>query len=196
VLSFWFEPKPTTEEETRTKMRLWFMGGDAVDREIQEKFGTLVEQARSGELDAWAQTPRGALALIILIDQFSRNLYRGRAEAFSADGKALALARAGFDSGSFDTLDVIEQLFAALPFTHHEDLESQKRAVALAQRVALRAEPIYKGFLANGIDISRKHLDVIARFGRFPHRNAALGRQSTPEEQEYLEYLEFAGQWL
>src|SRR5687767_12200939 len=92
VLAYWFEPKPETEEALGSCFRRWFMGGAAIDAEIRERFGDLAEQARSGKLDAWAETPRGALALIILIDQFSRNLYRGSPEAFSADHRALALA--------------------------------------------------------------------------------------------------------
>jgi uncharacterized protein (DUF924 family) len=196
VLSFWFEPKPTTEAETGARMRFWFMGSEAVDHDIRERFSALVERARAGELDSWAESARGTLALIILIDQFSRNLYRGQKEAFSADGKALDLARAGFDSGRFDDFDVLYRIFAALPFCHAENLESQKRSVAMAQRDALVAEPVYKPLFVQGVDISRKHLDVIARFGRFPHRNAVLGRPSTAEELEYLEYLKFAGQWL
>jgi uncharacterized protein (DUF924 family) len=196
VLAFWIEPKPDTEEAMQAKFRFWFSGGDQIDRDIHDKFGPLVERARAGELDDWAATPRGALALIILIDQFSRNLYRGRPESFSADGKALELARAGFDSGKFSDFDAIDLMFASLPFCHAEDLESQKRSVALSQRAALKAPPATKKLMVGGVEFARKHLDVIARFGRFPHRNAQLGRSATPEEAEYLEFSKFAGQWL
>jgi uncharacterized protein (DUF924 family) len=196
VLAFWFEPRPDTEEQLNVKMRQWFMGGETLDRQIRGQFGPLVERARRGELDAWSETPHGTLALIILLDQFSRNLYRGSAEAFSADAKALELTRNGADAGRFATFDALELLFACMPFTHAEDLESQKRGAIGAQRVALSVKPEWKKAFLGSVDFARKHLDVIARFGRFPHRNAALGRASTPEELEYLEYCKFAGTWL
>jgi uncharacterized protein (DUF924 family) len=196
ILSFWLAPSPQTAEEAEAKKQLWFSASEDLDREIKSKFGQLVEAARAGSLDAWAQTPRGTLALIILIDQFSRNLYRGRAEAFACDDKALKLACDGFDAGRFDELDSIERLFAALPLRHAEDVEMQKRAVALAVQDALNGAAHLKEFLIYSVDWARKHLDVIVRFGRFPHRNATLGRKSTPAEEEYLAYLKVAGQWL
>lgn len=196
VLAYWLEPKPVTEADATARWRHWFTSSDAVDRDIYERFGTLVERARRGELDAWTSTPRGALALIVLIDQFSRNLHRGTPDAFSADGRALEIARAGFDSNRFSEFDVIENLFAALPFRHAEAVVEQRRALDIAQRDAMRATPGLKQFLLDSVEWARKHYDVIARFGRFPHRNAALGRETTPEEAEYLEYLKCAGQWL
>jgi uncharacterized protein (DUF924 family) len=196
VLSYWLKAPPATEAELERRKAFWFSGGESVDREIRERFAPLVEQARSGALADWATTPRGALALIILLDQFTRNVYRGTKDAFAHDAVALELARSGFDSGAFDDLDPIERMFAALPFRHDEDVESQKRAVALAVRDARTTTPLLKDFLVYSVDWARKHLDVIVRFGRFPHRNAALARQSTPEEVEYLEYLRIAGQWL
>jgi uncharacterized protein (DUF924 family) len=155
-----------------------------------------VEKARAGELDGWCETPRGTVAVIILLDQFSRNMHRGSADAFARDGKALDLARGGYDSGRFTKLSFMEHIFAAMPFRHAEEVESQKRAEALAVGDALIAKPQWKDFAIYSVDWARKHLDVIVRFGRFPHRNAALGRQSTPEEREYIAYLRFAGQWL
>lgn len=196
VLSYWFSPPPTTEAEIEAKKQFWFSGGNAVDREIRERFGVLVERACKGELDEWTATPRGTLALIILLDQFTRNVYRGSAQAFERDPIALELSRAGFDSGRFEELDAIERMFAALPFRHAEDVEAQKRAVALSVHDALSGEPLLRDFLIYSVDWARKHLDVIVRFGRFPHRNAVLSRTSTAEELEYIEYLKFAGQWL
>jgi uncharacterized protein (DUF924 family) len=196
VLSFWLEPEPTTEAEVEARRRFWFGGGDAVDNEIRDRFGGLVERARAGALDAWAETAGGTLALILLIDQFSRNVHRGSAEAFACDGKALRLARGGYDSGRFDTLGPIERMFGALPFHHAEDLEAQKQGMRLSVRDALAARPPVDALLRQAVDSGRKHLDVIARFGRFPHRNAALGRASTPAEQEYLDYSKVTGQWL
>jgi uncharacterized protein (DUF924 family) len=196
VWQFWLEPKPLSEADLQVRGRLWFGGGPEVDAQIQAEFGALVERARAGELMDWAKTPRGRLALIILIDQFPRNIHRGSPEAFAKDGLALALARDGFSDGSFDGLDSIERLFALLPFSHAEDLELQRRALWHAQQAALDARPEWKGMMRGSVDFARKHLDVIARFGRFPHRNATLGRVSSGEEQQYLEYLRATGQWL
>ncbi len=196
VLSYWFEPRPTTAAELEVRKQFWFVGAPSIDDEIRTRFGTLVERARAGELTAWTETARGTLALLILLDQFSRNLYRGTPGAFSLDPLCLELARQGFDSGRFDELDPIERMFAALPFRHAEDVESQKRAVALAVKDALSATPLHEDFLVYSVDWARKHLDVIVRFGRFPHRNKALGRTSTAEELEYIAYLARVRQWL
>ena len=197
ILTFWLEPRPDTAEQLEARWTYWFFGNDpAVDLEIRDRFGALTEAARSGALDDWATTPRGALSLIILIDQFSRNIHRGTPAAFSADDNALAIAEAAYAAGLFGDLDVNENMFASMPFRHAEHLEAQKRCVAIAVTDALRGKAEWRGKLTANVDWARKHLDVVARFGRFPHRNAALGRASTPEEVEYLAYLRHAGQWL
>lgn len=200
ILEFWLEPKPTTKAENDAAWKKWFFTTDPeLDRTISERFGALVERARRRELEAWKASPRGTLALIILIDQFSRNAYRGRAEAFATDALGLQLAREGYDSGTFDDLDLVEHLFAAMPFRHSEDLEAQRTAVDLAQRHAMLAattQPALLDAYIDSVEWARRHYDVIARFGRFPHRNATLGRDSTPEEAEYLAYLKAVGRWL
>jgi len=196
VLGYWLSPAPTTTEEADERKRFWFGGSADTDRTIRERFADAVARARSGELDAWAATPRGRLALIILLDQFTRNVYRGKPDAFASDGKALELARTGFDRGLFESIGTLERLFAAMPFRHAEDVEAQKRGVALAVHDAVHGEPHLEKLLIVSVDGSRQHLDVIVRFGRFPHRNATLGRESTPAEVEYLAYLKRAGQWL
>lgn len=196
VLAFWLGAPPKTAAELEAKKQVWFTGSEAIDQEIRARFGELVAQARAGALSHWTGTARGTLALLILLDQFSRNLFRGTKDAFSHDPVCLELARAGFDSGLFDALDPIERMFAALPFRHAEEVEAQKRGVALAVSDALGTTPVLKDFLVYSVDWARKHLDVIVRFGRFPHRNKALGRVSTPEELDYLAYLSIAEQWL
>jgi uncharacterized protein (DUF924 family) len=196
VLGFWIEPKPTNEEEIAERGKLWFGGGPELDATIRERFGALLSRAERGELDGWAAEPRGRLALIILLDQFSRNVHRGKPEAFANDPKALELARTAFDGGLYDAADAVDRLFASLPFSHAEDLEAQKRAVRISVQSFVAAPPHFRKFLVSATDFARKHIDVIARFGRFPHRNATLGRASTPEELEYLGYLKEAGQWL
>jgi uncharacterized protein (DUF924 family) len=196
VLAYWFLPEPTTEAAVDERVRFWFRGGAAVDREIAERFDVLVQSARRGELAAWTETPRGTLALIVLLDQFPRNVYRHQPAAFASDAQALGLARTGFDDGRFDALGTAERIFANLPFQHAEDLADQQRGVALAVKTALGAQPPWRNLAVQSVDAARKHLDVIARFGRFPHRNAVLGRASLPAELEYLQYLELAKQWL
>lgn len=196
VWQFWLEPKPHTPEECAARGELWFGGGPDLDRQIRVRFGHLVDQARAGELNSWATTTRGRLALIVLLDQFSRNVYRGAPQAYSADAQALALALEGYDSGAFAHLDSIEQMFAYLPLEHCEQLPMQKRAVDLAQRAAVAAPDVWRPMLYGAVDYARKHLDVIARFGRFPHRNLVLNRLNTAEESAYLDYLRIAEQWL
>ncbi len=187
VLSYWFGDAAGADPQKK-----WFDGGPDVDAEISSKFAALVEQARAGQLDAWGSTPRGALAWLILVDQFSRNLYRNRPEAFACDPEALAWARAHL--AMFASLPAIQQLFALLPFEHAEDLEAQKQGIVLMTKLALGDEAFDQ--LAQGIEFARKHLDVIARFGRFPHRNAMLGRISTADEADYLAFSKKANQWL
>jgi uncharacterized protein (DUF924 family) len=200
ILEFWLEPKPRTLEENEAAWRKWFFESSAeLDRTINERFGSLVRQARNHELDSWQATGRGRLALIILVDQFSRNAYRGKAEAFAADAFGLQLAAEGYDSGAFDEFDLVEHLFAAMPFRHAENVTAQRRGIDLAQQHAILAvttQPALQKPYVDSVDWARRHYDVIARFGRFPHRNATLGRSSTAEEAEYLAYLKAVGQWL
>ncbi len=196
VLGFWLEPKPETPEALEQRGKLWFAGGPELDREIKERFGALVERARAHELDGWTETLRGTLALTILLDQFPRNLYRGSAQAFASDPQALALVDAGFASGRLTGADSLELLFLLLPYSHAEDLDLQRRACELSTRAVLASKPEWKKLMGSSLDFALKHLDVIARFGRFPHRNAVLGRESTPAELEYLECLRAIGQWL
>jgi uncharacterized protein (DUF924 family) len=200
ILEFWLEPKPTTPAENDVAWQKWFFEtSPELDNAIRERFGPLLTRARKRELDAWKASPRGWLALIILIDQFSRNAYRGSPDAFSADALGLELARDGYATGAFDGFDLVEHLFASMPFRHAEDVAAQRLGVDLAQRhaiVATTTQPTLQRAYVENVEWARRHYDVIARFGRFPHRNATLGRASTPAETEYLSYLKAVGQWL
>lgn len=171
VLRFWFDE--LTPEQ-------WFRGGDDLDAQILARFGDALERAKAGELDGWAATPDGALALLILLDQFSRNIHRGSADAFAQDEKALTVARSAIDA-KFDKAQAPERrTFFYLPLEHSEDLADQERSVALFEALG---DPIQA-------DYARRHRDIIARFGRFPHRNPLLGRPSTAEEIAFLESWE------
>ncbi len=193
VLSFWFGPAVSDAQSLGERMRFWFRGGPEVDRQIRERFADDLERARRGELAAWAETPRGRLALIVMLDQFSRNLFRGKPEAFAQDAAAQELAVEGLERGLDATLTPHEQMFFALPLTHAEDLALQKRALEHCASWEKSIPPSQK-MLADGArgEVVRHH-DVIARFGRFPTRNAILGRESTPEELAYLEEVKTSG---
>jgi uncharacterized protein (DUF924 family) len=196
VLSFWFEPRATSKEGADELGKRWFNGGKELDQELGKRFGQAIAAARRGELDVWEASPRGTLALVLLLDQFPRNVFRGSAEAFASDEQALALTRRAIASGVMDAFEVPEAMFFALPFSHAEEIQAQRTAVAMVERLVFVAGPLWEGFVVAGVDFARKHVDVIARFGRFPHRNEALGRVSTPAELEYLAYLKRVGQWL
>jgi uncharacterized protein (DUF924 family) len=181
VLDFWFGA-PGSPEHGQTRA-LWFTKRDDTDAQIRTRFGALIEEALSGALDDWTHSgpsaPRGALALIVLLDQFTRNAYRDTAHAFAGDGRALAVATLLVDTGQDRSLALLERQFVYLPFEHAESLPLQERAVILFTQLAADG-------LAEPLDWAIRHRDVIARFGRFPHRNQQLGRASTPAEVAFL----------
>jgi uncharacterized protein (DUF924 family) len=167
VLRFWF---------TECGPRQWFARDDAFDATLRERFGALHARVVSGDEPVSAASPRRALAAIVVLDQFSRNLHRGSPEAFAGDERARALAEAALDRGFDAGLPAAQRMFAYLPFEHSEDLADQQRSVALFEAIG---NPEWTRY-------ARAHHDLVARFGRFPHRNAVLGRASTPPELEAL----------
>jgi uncharacterized protein (DUF924 family) len=179
ILAFWYA------EGRDTYRPIWFQKNDEFDAEIRERFGALIRPAREGAFDSWAASPEGALSLLILLDQCPRNLFRGSAEAFASDAHARAIARTVVLEKRFDLqLGAYEKPFVYLPFEHSESLADQDLSVALFE--GLRDIPHHAR--KNGaIDYAWRHRVVIQRFGRFPHRNAALGRVSTPAEQAWLD---------
>ncbi len=188
VLEFWLGDAPVATEATQFKrwVERWFTRDEALDAAIDAGFAALADDARRGALDGWLDSPRGRVALLVLLDQFPRNLHRGSAEAFAADAKALTLARDTVAQGMDRALSAVERMFVYLPFEHAEDLEPQSQAVALFDALRADAPPGLAGSFANFHDYALRHRDVIARFGRFPHRNAVLGRESTAAERDYL----------
>lgn len=179
VLDFWFLP-PGADGHGQPRMA-WFRKDAAFDGEIRQRFLSAVEAALAGQLDDWATTPQGSLALLILLDQFPRNLFRGSARCFAGDAQALALAGRVIEQRWDLAMNAVERAFVYLPYEHSEALADQERSLALFTSLAA-SHALAAGYL----DYARRHHEVIARFGRFPHRNAALGRTSTPEEIEYL----------
>jgi len=193
VLAFWFGTGPRDEPPGPDRMALWFEGSEETDRQIRQRFGQDVERARRGELNEWAETARGRLALIVLLDQFSRNLYRGSGEAFARDAAALQLTLQGLESGQDKQLSCVEQLFFVLPLEHSEDLAMQDRMVAYMDALAKSAPEALKPMAEGARDFAQLHRNVIERFGRFPTRNRALGRASTPEEAAHVREAKAAG---
>ncbi len=179
LLDFWFSDGPATWRQA------WFRKDDAFDATLRAQFGALVAPARDGALDDWAATPEGTLALLLLLDQLPRNLHRGSAEAFASDAHARAVARDAVLARGLDrALNPVQRIFLYLPFEHGEAMVDQDLSVALFE--GLRDAP---GMAAPGaaIDFAWRHRAVIQRFGRFPHRNAALGRACSPAEQAWLD---------
>ncbi len=187
VLRFWFGEGSAQAVPDKERLRFWFNGGERVDGLIRERYAALVEQGGRGYLDAWLDTPRGTLAMIVLLDQFPRNIYRGSARAYAFDERALAACREGQAKGWDELLSPLERAFFYLPLEHAEDLAAQERSVALFARLLDQAETPLREVCAGFYDYAVRHRDVIARFGRFPHRNHVLGRDSTPEEIEFLQ---------
>ena len=180
ILDFWFLP-PGDPGHGATR-EVWFRKDDAFDAAIAERFGAVVDQAVAGGLREWDdQGPSGTLARILVLDQFTRNAHRGTPASFAGDALALAAAQSLVASGADQALLPVQRWFAYMPFEHAEDASMQEQAVALFEKLGAANE----GF-DGALDYARKHSDVIARFGRFPHRNPILGRASTPDEIDYL----------
>jgi uncharacterized protein (DUF924 family) len=190
VREFWFGRPPLTAESLRQRQALWWAASPESqrvwDEAIRARFGTLVEQAASGTLDAWADSPRRRLSLILLLDQFPRHIYRGTARAFAADAKALGLSLTGIQSGADAALECLERLFFYMPLQHAEAREVQEESVTAFRRLQEEAPKLLRATLTASLKAALEHRSVIERFGRFPSRNRALGRPTTPEEQEFL----------
>ena len=186
ILYFWFGAHAGDAMTATAQRRLWWAKDPAIDAEIRSRFAPLVQAAAFGKHDDWAATPRGRLALILLFDQFPRNMHRGSPRAFAYDGLARALALDAIAAGADAALRPIERVFCYLPLEHSEHLAHQEQCVALYQALTGDAAPALREAFASYVNFAERHRDIIRRFGRFPHRNAVLGRTSTPEEIEFL----------
>ncbi len=165
VMAFWFDE---LGEDA------WFKKSDDVDRTIAMRFGDLYRSALAGEMDDWQATAAGSVALVIVLDQFGRNMFRGRPEAFGGDALALQIAKAAIERGFEGEMSAGERYFLYMPFMHSESLADQDRCVACFEA------------LGDGVKYAQGHRDIVARFGRFPHRNDVLGRESSDEERQFL----------
>ena len=178
VLGFWFGA-PESPERGRPR-KCWFGKDEAFDAEVRSGFLGVYRRAAAGKLSRWERTQHAALALAVVLDQFPRNMFRGHARAFATDSLALRVARRMVDHGFDSLLRPVERWFVYLPFEHAEDLAAQRRSVALFGGLA--GDPDSAGT----IDYAHRHYNIVSRFGRFPHRNAVLGRESTAEEVTFL----------
>lgn len=192
ILQFWFGPKPYTVARLNERMGFWFGNSDSRetragrDDDIRQRFGAAIERAAAGELDSWADSPRRRLALIILLDQFPRNVYRGKAEAYATDERAAALALEGLHIAADATLSPVERIFFYMPLQHAESLALQDESVVATRRLLTEVPKGMAKNFASLLRFAELHRSIIAEFGRFPHRNAILGRKSTPEELRFL----------
>jgi uncharacterized protein (DUF924 family) len=186
LLAFWFGDAVSEPASAASRMRLWFAPDAGVDAELGRRFAAVTAEAATGGLLDWEDAPRPCLALVLALDQLPRNLYRRTARAFASDAAALAVAARARRRGHLAALAPIEQAFLLLPYQHVEDRALQRQGVALYEELATGAPPPWRPLLADFLDYARRHLRLIERFGRFPHRNAILGRPSTDEESRYL----------
>ncbi len=178
ILEFWFG-KPDEVDYGKPR-KVWFIKNPEFDQDVRSRFMKHYEQAATGQLDDWKASPLSCLALIILLDQFPRHMFRGQPQAFATDPKALAYAQHAVAQGFDKTLVAVQRWFVYLPFEHSEDLNHQRHCVELYEQMSDDPD------MADAMIYAIRHLEVIERFGRFPHRNKILGRETTPEEAEFL----------
>lgn len=186
VLDFWFSDAELDSPEIDSRMDRWFGSSDDLDRQIQEQFGELIDRASAGELDHWAESPQGRLALIIVLDQFRRNIYRGEAAAFTHDKQALKLSIEGTISGAHKELSPLQKMFFFMPLQHAESLKIQEKSVGIFNALAESVSDTLRETFLTAAHFAELHRDIVAEFGRFPHRNAVLGRENSSTEAEYL----------
>jgi uncharacterized protein (DUF924 family) len=186
ILEYWFGAEEDDGEVAQQQAKLWWGQDPETDERLRTDFGSLSEQAAAGELDGWAESARGRLALIILLDQLPRAISRGLPEAFGCDARALSLSLQGLELKHDHQLRPIERVFFLLPLEHAEDLKTQDLSVKRFLELEAEVPPQLRTTFGEYVDYAVKHRDVIERFGRFPHRNEILERESTLEEIEFL----------
>ena len=186
ILEFWFGEDTDDSVVAKNKSALWWSKNPDVDAEMRQRFESFVHRAAAGELSDWQSSPRGRLALILLTDQFPRSIYRDSPNAFAYDAKALGWCIDGIDQGMDLQLRPIERVFFYLPLEHAESLEHQDRSVKQFRRLLDEVGAGQTKVFAEYLDFAVRHRDIIARFGRFPHRNKILGREPTSDELAFL----------
>lgn len=188
ILAFWFRDGVETGWPSQDLSALWFRGGPPLDQEIDQRFGDLVRLAVAGGLPDWEAEPLALLALVVLLDQFTRNVFRARAEAFSGDARAQALVLDALARGWDTRLPLVCRAFFYMPLVHAEDLALQYQALSGLGLLVAQAGPARSAELQSFMKSAQEHCALIATFGRFPHRNAVLGRPNSAQETRYLEH--------
>lgn len=186
IVAFWLGPSLQGPEAASGRRDWWYRGGPAVDEDIRARFGALVPRACARTLMDWQATPEGALALILLLDQFTRNLYRGTPDAYRGDACACEIVNRAIDSKRDRALHPVSRIWLYHPFHHAEQVADQDRGLALLRALYETAPPEWRAYVERSIAGWTRHRDIVARFGRFPHRNAVLGRDSTDAERAFL----------
>ncbi|MDH3689098.1 MAG: DUF924 domain-containing protein [Gammaproteobacteria bacterium] len=186
IWRFWLDEVIERPECIEDRSNLWFSATPAQDAEIRRLFEADVKRAGAGQLDAWKKTAQGHLVLIVLLDQFPRNIYRGRPEAFEFDEQALRLCLVGLDRKIDQTLTLVEQVFFYMPLQHAEDAVAQRLSVEKSEQHLKETPAVMQKFVQDNYKYAIQHQRIIDRFGRFPHRNPILGRTPTAEERDYL----------
>ena len=188
VLDFWFGDGLTRGWPSDDRSALWFGGGPALDEQIRSRFGALVERALTGELTDWETSIRDRLALVILLDQFTRNVHRGHARAFAGDLRAQRLVLQSLALEQDAELPTIGRVFLYMPLMHAESPALQDECVLKFEALSRQSPPELRQKLEGNLKAAREHADIVHRFGRFPHRNAVLGRANTSEEESFLQH--------
>ena len=186
MLSFWFGELDAHGRADKPHQERWWSKGPEIDSQIRAQFTPLHRAAVGGELSAWLDTPRSRLAYIIVLDQFSRNMFRDSAGMFAADAQALAATQQGIEREHDRALALHERVMFYMPLMHSEQLANQERCIALFQALSRESGDSARASMLSQIGFAERHRDIVRKFGRFPHRNALLGRPSTPEEVEFL----------
>jgi uncharacterized protein (DUF924 family) len=186
VLDFWFAVRQLDELTLDSRMNCWFGNNEAFDKELTERFKDLAEQALSGQLDRWAESPQGRLALILLLEQFPRRIYGDDRLAYRGDRKALKLCEQGVANDSYKELNALEQLFFFMPLQRAESIKVQQTSVKIYNALATRVSSTLRDTFETVAQFAELRRDIIAEFGRFPHRNTPLGRANTSTEEAHL----------
>ena len=186
IVTFWLSDSRDSPDRARASHGWWYEGGPVVDEEIRVRFGDLVPRACAREFMGWRDTPDGALALVLLLDQFTRNLCRGTVGAYAGDPCAFEIVNHAIDQGLDRALHPVATIWLYHPFHHCEDVAEQDRGLGLLRALRQHADPAWHAYVERSIEGWTRHRDIVARFGRFPHRNAVLDRNSTTEELAHL----------
>lgn len=185
VLETWFKDDETGRMDL-PQLKRWFMGGSKLDDYLRATYSPTLQAAAAGELDHWLNDSQSTLALIIVLDQFNRNINRGSAAAFALDAKALAASQRALEKSYTDDYSFTQKMFCYMPLEHDESRESQRKAVALFQQLKEDAPPEYTEFATRALASAVEHQEIVEEFGRYPHRNEVLGRPNTEEEELWL----------